>query len=278
MRKSILWILFLIFALVFCIPSAFGLRGLFKHIENTKIVSNGVETEAIIIKNSANSNVTINHKKYYSIEYYFYDREGNKHFDKTSISFTSEEINKLESDGFITIKYNNKTFESIEASYSFSLSNGLDVILFFIFGAIGLVFCIILAIIIIKRMKDKNVYSNGAEILATFVNSNSNLKINDKPMFYISYCWYSATGEYKEGKSKSVYTEREAKLFEEAKKFKIKAMGDMSVILSTPEQLKAQLYPNQHRIKDFEQECRYCGSTYNKELNKCPKCGASKFD
>lgn len=276
MKKSFAWMLFLLFAVIFGLPCLFLIRWPIQHFKNKEILENGIKTEAAIIKDTAKTNMGINSVPYYSIEYYFFDTNGKKHFGETSASFTNDEINELERDGFITIKYDKKTYRSIEASYSFQLSNGLELIFLIVFSSVDLVFWIILIVVMINAIKNKMVIKNGLEFTATLISFNSNTTINDHPIYYIKYYWNNASGERIEGKSKSVYTAREVILFEQAKQFKIKAIGDRSVVVTMPAELKAELYPNQPKLQDFEFECRYCGTSYNKSLKRCPKCGALK--
>lgn len=127
---------------------------------------------------------------------------------------------------------------------------------------------------VVKTIKDKNVAKKGEEFTATFVSFASNVSVNGVPRFFITYAWTNAQGEQKHGKSASDYTIHEAEAFEMAQTFKIKALGNESVIITKPEELVIE-YKNAI-TNDGKYICKYCDSVYDETENKCPNCKAPR--
>ena len=276
-KKSKMWLFFLMFAIFFMIPSLVMGGFVVKHFKNKNIASNGIETIAEVVEGSYASGVTVNGVSYYSIQFEFYDENGEIHYGKTSESYTMAQIRHLEESGYITIKYDSKTFKAIEASYSISAGNKF---LFFIGGVFALVdlgfWCAVICLIV-KEVRCSKLEKNGDEYEATMISYGSNLRVNGVPMYFVTYSWINDRGEFKEGKSRSVFTLNEVLMLEESKIIKIKASGNRSVIVLTTAQLNME-NNNKHYEKEINNKCPYCGSKYLKSSNSCPKCGASKLD
>lgn len=274
MKKIILIILILVSS-VFMVPSMILVGDVSKHISNKSILSNGIETEAVVLIGTASSNLIINDIHYYSIEYCFFDEEGNRHVGKTSDTYTLTEIRDIENDGFITIKYDAETFESIEATYSFEdVSANLQILIVFTIVDVLLWGGVVLTIV--AMVKDKQLLKHGKEFLATFVSSYSIGSVNGKQVFRIAYFWKNQDGMHVEGKSRNLFTEDEVSIFQTAKEFRIKAIGKKSVVVSTPAELMAQHSLNTLEPQQEYCKCNYCGAIYSKELVKCSECGALK--
>ena len=276
-KKSRMWLFFLIFAVAFMIPSIVCGVFLSKYFENKSIVSNGIETEAKVVKGSYSSSLTVNGVSYYSIQFEFYDEKGEIHFGKTSEAFTIAEVRHLEEFGYITIKYDSKTFKAIEASYSIGEGDKLLFILCGVFTPVDLGFWCAVICLLVKEIRIGKLEKNGEEYEATMLSYGSNLQVNNIPMYFVTYYWINDKGEHKEGKSRSVFTHHEVLMLEEAKTFKIKARGDLSVIVSTPAQLNTESN-NKHYEKERINKCPYCGTRYKKDSYSCHKCGASRLD
>ena len=145
-------------------------------------------------------------------------------------------------------------------------------VLIFIF--VDLVFWGIFFAQIVKLIRTRKIEKNGTEFTATFVSYASNMSVNNVPMFYITYVWENDNGERKEGKSASEYTIHEVEAFERAKKFKIKAIGNKSIIIATPSLLVADF--NEDLINEGKAICEYCSSVFDATQNKCSHCGAPR--
>ena len=128
---------------------------------------------------------------------------------------------------------------------------------------------------VVKSIKNKKVADKGKEYTATFVSFATNLMVNNVPMFFITYVWENENGEKIEGKSASDYTIHEAEAFERAKHFKIKVLGNDSIIVTQPSQLIAQFKVETPKTQD-KIVCEYCNSLYSAEKTKCPSCGAQR--
>lgn len=128
----------------------------------------------------------------------------------------------------------------------------------------------------IKITKIKRIMKTGKEYTATFLSYSSNIEVNEVPMYNITYFWKSNIGEYKEGKSLNIYNIQEAIAFKKAEQFKIKVLGNDSIIISKPAQMEIE----QHElIENIENDvvCEYCNTGYSSKENKCPHCGAYRI-
>lgn len=287
-----IWLFLLVFAAFFSLPSIFMFGSFTSHFKYQGILANGVSTEATIIVGSYSSNVEVNDVDYYSIEFEFSDEDGQKHRGRTSPAFTYYEIKQLESAGTIIIKYDPNTFEAIEATYSLSAGgNSGTIIIFSIFTVIDLILWGVTIAMIVKEIKKKKIAKDGHEYTAAFVSCAVGVTVNGVPHYYISYSWTDHNGNFREGKSGSDYTYREAKAFEMSQNFQIKATGDDSVIITSPAQLMhniSQTNPDfqtnwSQQLANHSQpstpkkvQCRYCDCVYDSSLDRCPNCGAAR--
>ena len=127
---------------------------------------------------------------------------------------------------------------------------------------------------IISSIKHKKVEKNGTEYTATFISFESNVIVNNIPRFTITYVWENEQGERKQGKSGSDYTIMEAEAFERIKKFKIKALGNDSIIITNPALLIAEA--EEIELESGKTICEYCDTVYDQEKDKCPHCNAPR--
>ena len=238
MRKNRLWLFFLMFAVVFAIPSVALGFVVADDVNNRFLAKNGVVTEATVIKGSYKSNTTINGVPYYTIKYSFYDEEWKLHYGTTSQSFTIGKIYLLEEDGTIEIRYDEKTFESIEAGYRFGTIEISMIGMMIAFACVDLVMWSVMTGLLVKEIKQHKAYKLGVDYKATFVGYSSGMRVNKIPVYCIVYSWVDDNGETKEGKTGNVYSYEEAEIFRKAKTFYIKAKGNLSIITSKPEELK----------------------------------------
>lgn len=269
--KKIRGTLFL-FSIVLMVPCIILFSNFFGYFKYSAIISNGIETEAIVL-NMEYANMEIKEEPIYIITYQFYDEQGEMHFGKTQPSFTGKEAMEFINNGYITIKYNPETFESVEASYTF-FSGGKNIIFIFflVFTTVDLIIWGVLIYSIIKSKKNKRIEKDGKEYTATFISYDSNVTVNNVPMFHIIYTWENEYGEIKQEKTSSDYTLSEAMMFKHAKTFKIKAIGNEGVIVSVPTELTGQIELN--KLLEIQNKCQFCGGLYDKQLERCPSCGA----
>jgi len=156
------------------------------------------------------------------------------------------------------------------------ISRGANVPVLFVlpFAFVDLLIWIVFFVNIVRIINGKRILKNGKEFTASFVSFGSNVEINKSPIYFVSYVWENEQGEKKHGKSGSEYTLAEVEAFEIAKTFKIKAVGNKSVIVSNPSLLIAD--QNTHLSTNGKRFCEYCNGTYDETANKCPWCGATR--
>jgi len=171
-----------------------------------------------------------------------------------------------------------------------------SMLLFFIFFILAeIIIWGFLIFYIKKAINNKKALKKGKEYIATFVSVNSNVSSNGVPLFSIEYYWMDEYGVMKHGKSLCEYTENQARAFEIAKQFKIKADGNNSVIISKPFELMNKI-DNSQNVQQTNQttekkippkpaveskipgklKCENCASWYDSKLEKCPFCGKIK--
>lgn len=227
-RKNI-FLLFASFLAIFVV--IFGILELSK-LSYQSLINNGIEIDAEIIPDSATTNTTVNGEPFYSINYRFVVDELT-YTGKTSNSYTYSEIDRLEEIGRIKIIYDPETFESIEASYSYTNDTSFNVGLIFIaiFGTVDLVFWLLAIRRIYKNYRTSKVKKTGIEYTAIVEGINSNMKVNGMPYYMITYSWNDGFGNRYTTTSPSDYPESVAFEIENAKYIKIKALGKESTII-----------------------------------------------
>ena len=276
-KKRGILVFIIIFAIIFLIPPLATVGQIGNHFKYQNILTNGIETEAIVLPDTEACNVEVNDIPYYSFEFSFVDQNGNTHFGRTSASFTISEVGMYERIGTITIKYNPKTFDAIESSYNFSNSEGTQtlVIIAVVFGIVDFIFWGVVIFLIKKSVKRKKIKEEGKEYTADFLEFSTNTMVNGRSMYKISYIWTDEEGNTHNGNSPSDYYYNEALAFEAAGTFKIKAKDGDSVVISTPQELIKSLKKSENSKQNGKSKCQYCGSVYNGKETRCPSCGAN---
>lgn len=278
----------MIFAVAFAIPVL--ILSIFIFSDNTDyddLLKNGIETTGYVIENSATTTTTVNDVPYYSIKYYFRDENLNEHEGRTSESYTYWEITQMEKRGTIVIKYDPKTFDSIEANYDPSEDVGRNTlwIFFAIFGLADVIMWVFVVKAGIHNLLLAKVEKEGKEYSATVTGISSSLVVNGVPKYKVSYTWIGDGGVSISGSSTSQYLYGEAAALESAGTITIKAIGKDSVIITTPDMCLHNHYnniedgvandlPPQTPQKPQEVRCDYCGHYISKNDEYCGHCGA----
>ncbi len=276
-KKHGILVFMIAFAIFFLIPPMLLVGQVGNHFKYQNILTNGIETEATVLPDTEASNVEINDIPYYSFEFSFVDQNGDTHIGRTSVSFTISEVGLYEKMGTITIKYNPKTFDAIESSYSFSNSEGVRalVIIAVVFGVVDCIFWGVVIFLIRKLVRREKIKEEGKEYTADFLEFSTNTRVNGRSMYKISYIWTDEKGNTHNGTSPSDYYYNEALAFEAACTFKIKAKDGDSVVISTPQELIRGLKKSEKSKQNGKSKCQYCGSVYNEKESRCPSCGAN---
>ena len=261
----VLTILALIFSNVF-----------FKHFKYEKILKTGIEVQAEIISDSYSSNLEVMETKYYKIEYIFVDENNIKHQGTTSESLTYADVLNLLESGYINIKYNPETFESIESSYHITSSIRSQMIISGIIIVLDLAAWIIAIVCVILEIRKAIISNIGKEYKAVFISYDSFLNISDTQLYSISYTWKDEYGQIKNGKSKPFFTYHEANALKNAGTFDIKVIGKKSIITADFSKLSIHNFETIKKKKSETFTCAYCCTVYDKILERCPSCGASQ--
>lgn len=268
----------MIFAIFFMIPVIIMGGLVSDHGKFQNILENGIEVDATIIPSTQSSNIAINEVDYYSIAYVFVDEDGGEHRGRTSATYDYYEISQIAKKDTIKIKYLPDTFDSVESQYG---KNGMTAgggikIFVIIFGVVDGLLWLAVITTIFKEIKKKSISKKGTEYTATFMAMSSNVRVNNVPMYAISYFWKDEKGEIHEDKSGHDFAYKEALAYSDAGTFKIRAIGEDSVITSRPSKLLYQLNKTEKQLEKSEQyvKCAYCNSRFEKSNSKCPYCGA----
>ena len=272
----------MLFAIFFMIPVIIMSSLVSDHGKFQNILENGIEVEATILERSSNSNISINEVDYYSIGYVFVDENGEEHRGRTSATYDYYEISQIAKKKTIKIKYLADTFDSVESDYGKNgMTAGGGIGLFVvIFGVVDGLLWVAVIVTIFKEIKKKSISKKGTEYTATYMAMSSNVKVNNVPMYAISYFWKDEKGEIHEDKSGHDFYYKEALAYSNAGTFKIRAVGEDSVITSRPSKLIYDLNKTEKQLEKSEQyiKCEYCNSRFEKSYTKCPYCGAHTTD
>ncbi len=271
-----------IFAIFFAIPViAFGALAFGNSVNYKDILNNGIETQAEVLEHTYRSSLEVNGVPYYRIDFEFVDENGHSHIGTTSETFTYYEITQLCERGVITIKYDPRSFDAIEASYSPSEDTGKNAMLifFFVFGGVDVLLWVAVVKTGINNIKNAKVAKSGKDYTATVTHINSNVSVNHVPKFKVHYTWVGENGATMSGSSSSIYSRYEAEALERAGNIQIKAEGKRSVIMTTPDMCQHNHYDNisnsEANIQRQEQlKCDYCGHNITKQDEYCGNCGA----
>lgn len=248
------------------------------HFKYQNILKTGIETQAEIIDGNYESNLEVMGTSYYRLEYIFVDENNYKHQGKTSETFTYADVLNFIESGYITIKYNPKTFESIESSYHITASIRSSMIIAGVFIVLDLGSWILAIVLVIKEFKKVRISSTGKEYDAVFVSYDSHFDITDNPMYSVSYTWKDEFGQIKNGKSGPEYSYQEARALKNAGTFNIKVVGKESVITTNIFELSMHHFETIKKNKSETTTCVYCGTVYDKKLDRCPSCGAGQSE
>lgn len=264
--------IFLIIGLAFfVIPFIIWCICLGSFIKNVNIAKYGTETTATVV--SYSSNVEVNGQKIYKVEYEFEDTNGVKHTGCSSARYTYSTARSMET---LKIKYN-KNFESIEADFKYTYQVELWFLpIFFVIGASFLV-AFIAEIIYKKQMK--RVLQFGTETEGRFVETYSNITVNNIKMYKIVYEYNDEYDDVVTRKTKSDYTYEQAMFYQSLGKFKIKYLKGKSAIVESYSAKFANELKNRQSVplNLRKKQCLYCDSVVDYNENKCSNCGSKKF-
>ena len=141
--------------------------------------------------------------------------------------------------------------------------------------AIPVVLWTIVIRMFIKIKNIKKVMQEGSIYTASFVSYSTNTKENNIPKYSLRYEWKDEQGNEYQGKTDDIYNLDEVYLVQNAQTFKIKAIGELSVVIEKTESLIMR-----STIKEVNKpqliNCEYCHSVYSSEERQCPNCGAAK--
>ncbi len=271
-----------IFAIFFAIPViALGALAFGNSVNYKDILNNGIETQAEVLEHTYRSSLEVNGVPYYRIDFEFVDENGHSHIGTTSETFTYYEITQLCERGVITIKYDPKTFDAIEASYNSSEDTGKNTMLifFFVFGGVDVLLWVAVVKTGINNIKNAKIAKTGKDYTATVTHINSNVTVNHVPKFKVHYTWVGENGVTMSGSSSSIYSRYEAEALERAGNIQIKAEGKRSVIMTTPDMCQHNHYDNisnsEANVQRQEQlKCDYCGHNISPKDEYCANCGA----
>ena len=291
-KKNIALLLGLLFIFVTLL---FGFVMLKDNINYSNILKNGIETDGYILPESYYSNTIVNNVKYYEIGYYFYDEQSNKHEGTTSATYTYSEILEFSEMETIKIKYDPKTFDSVESSfnlYGTYTKNSIFVLgIFVFFSVLSFVWGIIIGIKEISLVKVKR---DGKEYPALVVAKTSGVVVNGVPQYRIVYTWKDELGNNITSKTRCIYTYYEALALEELGKITIKAIGKRSFVTTIPDVSRfyaegqdttVSYDENREKsviekrfeakmLKGKSSKCEFCGQKVNSTYEYCDNCGA----
>lgn len=267
-------------------------------LNNTKdyeyILEHGIETEGYIIPDSYKHQGVYMNEDYYSISYYFYDEDFNKHVDETASYYSYNEIMELNYRESIKVRYDSETFDSVEAIYKTTgkkFKNSVLIIIC-ILGVVDLIAWIfairlgLLGISLLKVEKEGKEYSARVECIA------GGLVVNGVPKCKVRYVWDDELGNIKKGWSRYVYTHKEGLALEKQFNIVIKAIGKRSFIVTKPDLSLLDNEPKENleipeiakRYDKYVKKnkvivCEYCGHKQKwSDDNTCKNCGARLKD
>lgn len=276
-----LFIVLIIMAIAFSAPAFVFISNIGKNNFKKEIFENGVETVATVDSSSYGSSLTINDVEYYSIEYWFYDDNGNVHKGETGENYTYYDIQLMIQQRLIAIKYDPNTFKSVEMTYydSGNISETANTLFIAVFGVVALALWVTVGFFIFKFVKIRILQSKGKTVNAMVTQVKGGVTVNHVHMFKVFYC-YQDNMITKEGHSGYEYTHSQARAFENMKNIQILVYKNMSKIKTNPNEIiyeqsfeNADSFDKNTSQKKFT-HCQYCNSTVLEDETKCPNCGA----
>lgn len=264
----------MIFAICFAVPLFFFVDYIQTHITNQNIVKHG--TECVATPLDYYSNITVNNTPYYSISFEF-EVDGKTYEGQTSARYKKNEVNRIFNNNEIIIKYDTKTFNSIEANYTLTTGNTTPIIIFSVFAFVDLIFWVAVVVLIAKAITNLITLKSGKQIQVNFGSIEPGVTINGVDMYKISYFWTDENGNHHEDTSEADYTLKQAQAFEHAKTFKVKKWKNTTQIITNPYEIAAELILDETQTENSNDNtifCPYCNNLILKTETRCSSCGA----
>lgn len=134
--------MYLCFAILFTIISFIFIFRIIKNQKYSNLLINGIQVEAEIIPGSQQSTTTIDDIPYFSMKFSYTDKNNITREGTTSESYTYEETLYLEEVKYILIKYDPKTFETVESSHE-GLKESFNIVAILEISFLAIIPCIV---------------------------------------------------------------------------------------------------------------------------------------
>lgn len=255
---------FMVFGIMLSIIAILVVSPFFGGKDETKIniVKNGIEVEAEITSYDA---FIIVDKEFYQIYYKFLDENGHSH-SGISTEYMYLDIKEYLDSNTIPIKYDPRTYESVEAFYG-----AID--LTFVINLISSIVCwgataVLLFFGIKKGMnnfKEEEVLAKGYDYTARVQNMLFKHEVMGVHYYKLKYTWTGENGVEYIGFDNVAYPPDEIEVLKKNMTVPIKALGKHSFVRGSID-LKT--------VKKYKKEikCKFCGEHFFGV--KCPKCGS----
>lgn len=157
-----------------------------------------------------------------------------------------------------------------------------------IFTIVGFLSLFNLIYLFVESIKIKTVEKTGKIYSATVIKYRRSL-IDTGPeiKFIIKYKWADENGKEHFGKSTSIFTKEQAEALKAVKYISIKANGKNSIVENSS--IKKNIKKGKEILIEERKElrkkvmelrnlkpCQYCNFPFDKNINKCPNCGANR--
>ncbi|MCQ2386957.1 MAG: hypothetical protein MJ066_00730 [Clostridia bacterium] len=256
----------LIFAVVFSIPLIVCLIMVGNGINRTNIAKNGTEANAVVTLSYCD--MEVNGEPYYTTEFYFLLENGEKIEGKTDANPIKHQIGDT-----IAVKYN-KNYKAVRADYKFHF--GIEHIILFVFGCVGVGFFVAFFIGLKKRVLDRLAEKKGKEHTAIYMGRHSGITVNGQNYYSLRYVYKDENGKEHGCKTQSFLTYEDTEYYRIVNNFKVKVYKGHCCVYETPD------YSRQHKIETEQKsefkKCVYCGTQVKKSEIKCPNCGSVSFE
>lgn len=269
-KNKNLILIFLLTAVIFFSVGLFLSRETFDNIRFLKISKQGEEYVAIIDEIEITS-ASYNEVRYGRAKVYYTDKNGNEKEGFTSYFFPIYEKPAIGS----TIRIKELDGKIVESNYTPSDVYTVSTILTCIFGGVGILFILISSGIILTNLNHNRIIRNGTFSHGTFIKAQTNVTINNVPMYSITFSFMGRYGQEEITTSPSRFYPDEAYKLELLKKFQICVYNNQAVITENLEAI--DLIELKQRAKDLRRFCAHCGTENTEHNLNCKSCGSNDF-
>lgn len=264
--RKVYTFIFALLLLIFAIFSVIGWVQVSKHAINKNIVENGTELQAEVVEYK--SNIKLDGTKYYYVTYSYY-YGGKKYTEKSSTSYTLEQVKDLEQ---ITIKYYNG--KTIEAGYTKDKRYNMMFTFSIIFTCATVGFLVAIIVNLSQSRELNNIKKSGTRTVGMFKASSVNAFVKGEPRYKIECVFRDNLGNVRQEFSLGQCDEKLRDYLKKLNNIEIAFDDKHCVIVEDMSKEKRHENTNPEKEDTEYYECDSCLSIVKPSKDGvCPNCG-----